>query len=126
MNSCIQDAPHGAHLSRETLELTGNELVRLIDAQSIVVSVRAGTAWITQQGDRDDVVIGAGESFVIERPGLVLVAPIREATVVIAALPALARTCRITRIDADGRHYPVLCARPRPAVADGLRLSPAF
>jgi hypothetical protein len=118
------NAPHGDQLSRETIELTGAQFVRLTVARDISISVRAGTAWITQDGDRNDNVVRAGESFVINRSGLALVTPIPEATVVIAALPAQARTSLIERIHLDGQRYPFLCARPHPVL--GPRLSPTF
>lgn len=126
MNRVPRNEPHADQLSRETLELAGSELVRLTNAQGIGIFIRTGNAWITQEHDRDDIVIGAGESFVVNRTGLVVVAPIREATVVISALPARARTCRIERVHDDGQRYPVLCARPQLAPTDGSRLAPAL
>lgn len=123
MNRYIeQDDP----LSREILELVGDDIVRLTDARGVCVFVRAGTAWITEHGGIDDIVIGAGETFMVDRPGLALVAPIQGATVVISAPPDRARASRIERVDRDAQRYPVLCGRPRPAPIGASRLAAAF
>jgi hypothetical protein len=118
------NAPRGDQLSRETIELTGAQFVRLTDARGILISVRAGTAWITQDGDCNDNMVRAGERFVINRPGIALVTPIPEATVVISAPPSQARACLIQRVHPDGQRYPVLCARSQPVL--GPRVSPSF
>ena len=112
-------------LSREILDLTGAELVRLTEAEGISLYVRAGTASVTHQG-RCDIVLKAGERFLVDRSDLVLVVPIDAVTLEISAQPARARSSRLERIQSDGRHYPVLSGRPRPALADESRLSPAF
>jgi Protein of unknown function (DUF2917) len=125
MNSASWNEFRGDQFARETFELTGAQFVRLTDARGVCVSVRAGTVWITQDGDRNDNVVRAGESLVVDRPGLALVTPIPEATIVISALPALARTCRIQRVHPDGERYPVLSARPQPVLPGGRSPSPA-
>ncbi len=123
MNRYIhQSAPH----SREILDLGAGDVVRLTDAQGVSIFVRAGTAWITEHGHPDDIVVSEGECFSVDRPGLVLVTPIHGATVVISAPPERARTCRIERIHRDGQHYPVLCRRPQPVPTAESRLAPAF
>lgn len=126
MNPHALNAHHGAQHTREIIELAGGDVVRLTDAQGIAVCVRAGTAWITQDGDPDDTVIGSGETFVIDRSGLTLVTPIHGATVVFSALPARARTCRIERIHRNGDRYPVLRGRPQRALTGESDLAPAF
>jgi len=125
MNFHPVSMPHGAQLSRETLELTAGDVIRLTAAQGVSIFVRDGTAWITQDGDSDDIVIGAGATFAVDRPGLALVTPIHGATVVISALPERARTCRIERVHRNGERYPVLCGRPHAVPTGGPRLAPA-
>ncbi|MCG6875451.1 MAG: hypothetical protein LJE97_10215 [Betaproteobacteria bacterium] len=112
-------------LSREILDLTGAELVRLTEAEGISLYVRAGTASVMQQGSRD-IVLKAGARFLVDRSDLVLVVPIDAVTLEISAQPARARSSRLERIQSDGRHYPVLSGRLRPALVEGSRLSPAF
>ena len=76
MNRHTPNTPQDAQLSRETLELAAGDLVRLTAAQGVSICVRDGTAWITQDHDHDDIVIGASESFVVDRHGLTLVTPV--------------------------------------------------
>jgi len=116
----------GDALSRETLDLVGTELVRMREAEGICLYVRAGSARLTQEGDRDDLVLNAGECFLVDRAGLMLVVPMDAVTLEISAPPARARSSRLERIQSDGRHYPVLSGRLRPVLADGSRLYPDF
>ena len=115
-----------AQLSRETLELSNGDIVRLPDAEGVAIFVRVGTAWITQHGDHDDHVIAAGETFMVDRAGFTLVAPLGGATVTLSAPPQRARTCRIERVQRDGQRYPVLCGRPSRVPTDATRLAPAL
>jgi Protein of unknown function (DUF2917) len=48
-------------------------VAKLADGRGALVRVEAGKVWITQDGDRKDVFLRAGESFRIERDGLTLV-----------------------------------------------------
>lgn len=126
MNLHMIKTHHRAELSREILDLTGGDVVRLTDARGVFILVRAGTAWITEHGHPDDIVLREGEGFVVDRPGLVLVTPIHGATVVISAPPERARACRIERVQRDGQLYPVLCGRPQLVPSAESRLAPAF
>ena len=51
-----------------------------------------GSVWITQDGDPRDIVLDAGESFTLDRPGTALVYALADARVAVqhAATPALA------------------------------------
>jgi Protein of unknown function (DUF2917) len=52
----------------------------------VAVSCVVGVVWITQSDDTRDVIVNAGESFVLDRPGLALVAaPIGPATITVAS-----------------------------------------
>jgi len=56
-----------------TIHVQRGQLVALDDARGFKVRAGTGDLWITQAGDSRDIVLRAGESFVIERPGLTLV-----------------------------------------------------
>jgi len=59
---------------RSDIELDGDELLKLDLAQprtSVVCT--AGTLWLTQQGDPQDHVLKAGQSFTLSQRGTVLV-----------------------------------------------------
>jgi len=58
------------------IDLAPGQALRLEDATGRRVTVLQGHVWITQDGDPRDVVLQAGEDFVIERPGLALVTPL--------------------------------------------------
>lgn len=49
------------------------------DGRGMRLQVAAGKVWLTQHGDRRDVVLGPGERFVIERAGRTLVQALDEA-----------------------------------------------
>ena len=84
--------------AREVLDIRGGE--------GLVVRCLAGALWITQDGDPDDVVVKAGQCFVLDRPGLALVsAPVGSATVVIEQ-PSRGTRCTGQRFPAPGRLRP--------------------
>src|SRR5580658_3762248 len=67
-------------------QLRAREVLDIRDGQGLAVRCLAGALWITQDGDTDDIVLKAGQCFVLDRPGLALVsAPVAPATVVIEA-----------------------------------------
>lgn len=47
--------------------------LRLDDGDGRRIAVLAGNVWITQEGDSRDIVLRAGEEFVLERPADALV-----------------------------------------------------
>lgn len=67
-------------------QLRAREVLDVRDGQGLAVRCLAGALWITQDGDTDDIVLKAGQCFVLDRPGLALVsAPVGSATVIIEA-----------------------------------------
>ncbi len=74
-------SPHVSYIPRQ---LRTREVLDIHDGQGLVVRCLAGALWITQDGDTDDVVVNAGQCFVLDRRGLELVsAPVAPATLVI-------------------------------------------
>jgi hypothetical protein len=53
--------------------LKERESLRIADGAGFEVKCLRGNLWITQHGDLEDRIIGRGESFVLDRPGLSLV-----------------------------------------------------
>ena len=68
-------------------ELPFGATLRIDDGQDHAIAVFEGQVWITQDGDPRDIVVGAGESFSFDRPGLALVQAID--------------TARLTLMDAE-------------------------
>ena len=66
------------------VELKVHELLEIRDGRGLRVACVNGVIWITQSEDTRDVIVGAGESFILDRPGLALVAaPVGPATVTV-------------------------------------------
>jgi ferric-dicitrate binding protein FerR (iron transport regulator) len=56
------------------VELKIHELLEIRDGEALRIACLKGIVWITQSEDSRDIVIQAGQSFVLDRPGLALVA----------------------------------------------------
>lgn len=63
------------------LALKTGEVVTLDDAAGTRVSAHQGTVWVTEEGDRDDHIVGPGETLVIVRSGRTLVQALQPAWV---------------------------------------------
>ena len=67
------------------IELKAHGLLDVHDGKGLTVTCVVGVVWITQSDDPRDVIVEAGESFVLDRPGLALVAaPVGPATITLA------------------------------------------
>ena len=67
---------------RETTEvrLAANSLLRIEgDSCGVIIISRDGSCWITQEGDPEDHFLENGESFTINRAGLVMVVALADA-----------------------------------------------
>ena len=64
---------------RAQLDLADDEVARLNDARDSRLEVTQGFVWITIDGDRNDVVLAAGESLLIDSRDVVTVSAIRGA-----------------------------------------------
>jgi hypothetical protein len=56
-------------LEKVRLQLPHEGTMRVEDARGVTVRVRRGRLWITERGLRDDVFLGAGESWQLRRRG---------------------------------------------------------
>jgi hypothetical protein len=84
-------------------QLRAREVLDIRNGQGFAVRCLAGSLWITQDGDTDDVVLKAGECFVLDRRGLALVsAPVDSATLVVEKA-SRAAPCAAQRFAAPGR-----------------------
>ena len=64
---------------RAQFNLADDEVVRLRDAGDSRLEVTPGVVWVTVDGARHGVVLGAGESFVIDSRDVVTVSALRGA-----------------------------------------------
>jgi uncharacterized cupin superfamily protein len=75
----------GTASTHEALELRTDETVRLPRGRDVVVHVERGTVLVTQEGDRDDHVLEAGDAFVVVAGGLAVAWALRDARLTISA-----------------------------------------
>ena len=54
-------------------DLTAGSVLRVQDGEGRAIVVFEGQVWITMEDDPRDIVLAAGESFSVDRPGLTLV-----------------------------------------------------
>ncbi|OGB20540.1 MAG: hypothetical protein A3I66_05665 [Burkholderiales bacterium RIFCSPLOWO2_02_FULL_57_36] len=63
------------------IQLKKHQHLRMDDACGWTVHAMTGTVWITQDGDARDIVLEAGESFVLDRGRTAILSPLNEAQV---------------------------------------------
>ena len=51
------------------VSLAAREAITLPDIRGATLRVTRGTVWLTQEGDRNDVVLRPGDNWVVERDG---------------------------------------------------------
>jgi hypothetical protein len=56
-----------------TVDMTDGDLVKLENARGTTLRVASGTLWVTQERDHHDIVLNAGDVWMVERDGLTLV-----------------------------------------------------
>ena len=79
---------------RAQLNLADDEVARLHDACDSRLEVTEGFVWVTVDGDRNDVVLGAGESYLIDSRDVVTVSAIRGAAALRVRANVGANQCR--------------------------------
>lgn len=75
------------------VELRKRQSLLLPDVRGTTLRVTRGMVWITQQNDTRDVVLGAGETWTVERDGLTIVEAQTDSAIS-AAGPAFRRALR--------------------------------
>lgn len=66
------------------MRLPEGHYVRTEDARGWTVRALAGTVWVTQDWDSRDIVLNAGEQFVLDRKGAALLWPLGDTVICIA------------------------------------------
>lgn len=70
-------------MNNRLLNLGNGDLLELPDARGTTLRVTRGTLWVTQDRDRRDVVLGAGDTWTVERHGLTVAEAQGDAAVVV-------------------------------------------
>ncbi|MEO8936971.1 MAG: DUF2917 domain-containing protein [Burkholderiaceae bacterium] len=77
---------------RELIPVPKGNLLTLSQGGPVEIGCESGTVWITQDNDVRDVVLNAGEQFVSDRPGTVLVYALQMAVLTATASESPKRT----------------------------------
>jgi hypothetical protein len=75
----------GSHLEQALTRLPKDAILHIDAGAGQVVIVVHGWVWITQEDDPRDVVLGPGESFTLDRPGLALAQALRDSSLLVVA-----------------------------------------
>jgi hypothetical protein len=73
-----------APLALEPIALAAGSVHRIENARGERVSCVQGSAWITQESDERDLILAAGQSVVLDRPGLAVVYAFKETVFTVA------------------------------------------
>jgi hypothetical protein len=85
-------------MNNRMLNLGSGDLLELADARGTTLRVTRGTLWVTQERDRRDVVLSAGDTWTIERHGLTVGEAQGDAAVVVIGNGPLEASVRSRRI----------------------------
>jgi hypothetical protein len=73
------------YVVHETLRLARGALIRIQDARGLLIAVREGRIWLTQEHDPNDVVVDAHDSFQLDRDGVAILSTCRESLIRLTA-----------------------------------------
>jgi len=89
-------------MNARRISIRRGDLVCLRNGRGALVTVDRGTAWLTQDDDRRDIVLEAGSSFRLDRAGVAVVSALAPAELAVTAaagarLPAIEAAPRVSR-----------------------------
>lgn len=64
-------------------KLPARSVHRVEGGKGLQVTAVAGTVWVTQANDPRDIVLGRGQSFILDRKGLAVVYALSDASIVV-------------------------------------------
>lgn len=101
------------HIVRSSLLLGKGSLLRIADGRDMVLYVRSGVVWVTQEKDPRDRYLHAGDWFTVSSAGLTLVSALRASALALASPHEQAAAERIDVARAStGRVEPVYAPAP--------------
>jgi len=78
------------NLRKPEVSLDTGEVLTLDDAEGTRILSRTGTVWVTEEGSREDHIVGPGDSLVVVRPGRTVVQALNPAWIALGAGPRAA------------------------------------
>ncbi|MDX2202725.1 MAG: DUF2917 domain-containing protein [Hyphomicrobiaceae bacterium] len=82
--------PFGPRTSSNTLthvQLAARETRQFVNLEGQRITCLEGTLWITQHHDSRDIVLTAGQSFVLDRPGLAVAFALQDTLLTLGPVP---------------------------------------
>jgi hypothetical protein len=97
-------------MNARRISIRHGEVVCIRNGDGATVTVDRGTAWLTQDGDRRDLVIEAGGSFRLDRAGIAVLSAHGPAEITVAAaagasLPSIETSPRAPRFVPAARRF---------------------
>ncbi len=77
-------------LRKPEVSLDTGEVLTLDDAEGTRILARTGTIWVTEEGSREDHIVGPGDALVVVRPGRTVVQALKPAWIALGAGPRAA------------------------------------
>lgn len=75
---------NGLNATPAALQLARGQTMKVHDGAGSTICAREGVVWITEEDSGNDVLLGPGQCFRLERPGLTLVQAFKDASVSLA------------------------------------------
>jgi hypothetical protein len=64
-----------------TINLQRGQFLRVVDGAGSTVTAQGGSVWITEENSARDVVLSAGRSMLLRRPGVALLEAFSDASI---------------------------------------------
>ncbi|MFM9887337.1 MAG: DUF2917 domain-containing protein [Burkholderiales bacterium] len=109
--------PIDEHILHEDLIISRDAMMHVTHGKGLLIFVRMGTVWITQERDPLDKVLGPGQWFRLDREGLAVIGALHGASVTISASLGLAPKWRMTIVPPLARRA---VGTLRPALRPGF------
>jgi DUF2917 family protein len=76
------------------LALETGQVLTLDDAKGMRILARVGTVWVTEENDRDDHIVAAGDALIVAHPGRTVIQALKPAWISIGESTAAANDPR--------------------------------
>jgi hypothetical protein len=97
-------------IAQASIGMVRGKPIRVDDGRGIEVSVVFGSVWITQERDTQDICLGPGKSFRIERDGATVIDALQPSLVTLTPASRHDRALRVSMLEAGAAPVPLLDA----------------
>ena len=78
------------NLEKPVVSLDTGEVLTLDDAEGTRILARTGTLWVTEEGSREDHIVGPGDMLIVAYPGRTVVQALKPAWITLGEAPLAA------------------------------------